>query len=94
MFQERVKEYSETAKDLKTCAETSTNTGHFVVCSTIYYLVMVFEYIHRYRRKSTVTSPETGQLKKRTSKCAGAINIKLSDLKRINIKYQSLQETS
>lgn len=45
-----------------------------------------------YWRNTTVTSPETEQPKKKTSKWARTINIKLSDLKCINIKYQSLQE--
>ena len=44
--------------------------------------------------KSTVTSFKTKQPKNKASKCAKVINIKLSDLKCINIKYQSSLETS
>ena len=43
---------------------------------------------------STVTSFKTKQPKNKASKCAKVINIKLSDLKCINIKYQSFLETS
>lgn len=42
------KKYSKTSKALKTYAEASVNTGHITVCSTIYYLVIVFGYINRY----------------------------------------------
>lgn len=85
--------YSKTSKALKTYAEASINTGHITVCSTIYYLVIVSGYINRYWFNTSVTTLETEQPKKKTSKCARAINIKLSDLKCINIKYQSFLET-
>lgn len=42
------KKYSKPSKALKMCAETSLNIGHVIVCSTIYYLVIVFGYINGY----------------------------------------------
>lgn len=46
------KKYSKSSKALKMYAETSINTRH-VVCSTIYYLVIVFGHIIRYRFNTT-----------------------------------------
>lgn len=92
MFYRMRKKYSKTSKALETYTEASINTSH-VVCSTIYYLVIIFGYTYRYWFNTIVTTLETEQRKRKTSKCARAINIKLSDLKCINIKYQSFLET-
>lgn len=42
------KKLGKTSKALKMYAETFINTGHIIVCSTIYYLVIVLGYMNRY----------------------------------------------
>lgn len=48
IFYRNEKKYSKTSNALKTYAETSLNIGHIVVCSIIYYLVIVVGAINGY----------------------------------------------